>query len=182
MERVCSRSKLARPRLRQRDIEILQQYDWHGNVRELQNVIERAVIRARGDPLQFDLPVSSKNPARILQSRCNPRSETGGTHGRGIARAGARQPAQGPGTDWGPNFRAGRRCRGSGNPSEYTGLPPEKSGHQVKALIRRGLQNRPVRLALMQPSLVMIRGIWENSSSPVANGLPIACETSPSRS
>ena len=59
VEQICSRSNLPRPRLRQRDIEILQQYDWPGNVRELQNVIERAVILARGGPLHFDLPVTS---------------------------------------------------------------------------------------------------------------------------
>ena len=34
----------------------LQDYEWPGNVRELQNVIERAVILAKGGPLQFDLP------------------------------------------------------------------------------------------------------------------------------
>src|SRR5204863_1259396 len=36
-------------------IKALQAYDWPGNVRELQNVIERAVIRARGG--QLDLGV-----------------------------------------------------------------------------------------------------------------------------
>ena len=35
----------------------LQNYDWPGNVRELRNVIERAVILARGKTLEFDLPV-----------------------------------------------------------------------------------------------------------------------------
>ena len=60
VQQICSRSNLPRPRLRQRDMEILQQYDWPGNVRELQNVIERAVILARGGALHFDLPVSSR--------------------------------------------------------------------------------------------------------------------------
>ena len=32
----------------------LQRYHWPGNIRELQNVIERAVILARGGVLQFD--------------------------------------------------------------------------------------------------------------------------------
>ena len=34
----------------------LQNYDWPGNIRELQNVIERAVILAQDNRLQFDLP------------------------------------------------------------------------------------------------------------------------------
>jgi transcriptional regulator with GAF, ATPase, and Fis domain len=34
----------------------LQNYDWPGNVRELRNVVERAVILARGGALVFNLP------------------------------------------------------------------------------------------------------------------------------
>ena len=39
----------------------LENYDWPGNIRELQNVIERAVIIAQTNRLVFDLPKSSKN-------------------------------------------------------------------------------------------------------------------------
>jgi formate hydrogenlyase transcriptional activator len=35
-------------------IEILQAYDWPGNIRELQNVIERSVILAEGDVFSLD--------------------------------------------------------------------------------------------------------------------------------
>jgi DNA-binding NtrC family response regulator len=44
------------PRLTPAGIATLQDYDWPGNIRELQNVIERAVISARGRALDFDLP------------------------------------------------------------------------------------------------------------------------------
>ena len=47
-----------KPRLTRAGIVQLQNYDWPGNVRELRNVIERAVILARGGPLQFDLPMT----------------------------------------------------------------------------------------------------------------------------
>ena len=43
------------PKLRQRHIIELQQYAWPGNIRELQNVVERAVISCRSGPLQFHL-------------------------------------------------------------------------------------------------------------------------------
>ena len=36
----------------------LLSYNWPGNVRELRNVIERAVILARGGALHFDLPIT----------------------------------------------------------------------------------------------------------------------------
>jgi formate hydrogenlyase transcriptional activator len=52
-----------KPRLTRAGILRLQSYDWPGNIRELQNVIERAVILARGGVLEFDLPVREAPPA-----------------------------------------------------------------------------------------------------------------------
>ena len=43
-------------RLRNCDIERLQRYSWPGNIRELQNVIERALITSVGADLNLDLP------------------------------------------------------------------------------------------------------------------------------
>jgi len=51
-----------KPRLTRAAVAKLQNYDWPGNVRELRNVIERAVILARGGPLHFDLPVTDSAP------------------------------------------------------------------------------------------------------------------------
>jgi transcriptional regulator with GAF, ATPase, and Fis domain len=51
-----------KPRLTRAAVAVLQNYDWPGNVRELRNVIERAVILARGGPLRFDLPVTDSAP------------------------------------------------------------------------------------------------------------------------
>jgi transcriptional regulator with GAF, ATPase, and Fis domain len=47
----------AKPRLTRAGCIQLQNYDWPGNIRELRNVIERAVILARGKTLEFDLPI-----------------------------------------------------------------------------------------------------------------------------
>lgn len=54
--------KCAKPRLTRAGVTKLQSYDWPGNVRELRNVIERAVILARGATLDFDLPISTASP------------------------------------------------------------------------------------------------------------------------
>ena len=48
----------ARPILTRLGVENLQKYDWPGNIRELRNVIERAVILAQGGPIEFDVPVN----------------------------------------------------------------------------------------------------------------------------
>jgi transcriptional regulator with GAF, ATPase, and Fis domain len=57
--------KTAKPRLTRAGIAKLQNYDWPGNVRELRNVIERAVILARGGALDFDLPVANQSKTPI---------------------------------------------------------------------------------------------------------------------
>ena len=48
-----------------RHLDALGQYSWPGNIRELQNVIERAVILARGGPLRLDLAL----PPNIVETR-----------------------------------------------------------------------------------------------------------------
>ncbi|HEX8881198.1 MAG TPA: sigma 54-interacting transcriptional regulator, partial [Candidatus Acidoferrum sp.] len=46
-------------------LDLLQAYDWPGNIRELQNVIERSVILSSGDTLSVDdLSVSKRSSAR----------------------------------------------------------------------------------------------------------------------
>src|ERR1700677_5021404 len=52
-----------KPPLTRAGIAKLQSYDWPGNIRELRNVIERAVIISRGGALDFDLPVTDSPPA-----------------------------------------------------------------------------------------------------------------------
>jgi len=46
----------AKPRLTPAGIAALENHHWPGNIRELRNVIERAVILAHGGALEFDLP------------------------------------------------------------------------------------------------------------------------------
>ncbi len=62
--------KCAKPRLTHANMLRLQAYDWPGNVRELRNVLERAVILARGGTLEFSLPVAGPpGPAARAASR-----------------------------------------------------------------------------------------------------------------
>ena len=48
LQRVCARMGRAVPEITPEALKILQQYDWFGNVRELDNVIERALILSDG--------------------------------------------------------------------------------------------------------------------------------------
>ena len=63
------------PRLTQGNVADLERYDWPGNIRELQNVIERAVITSVAGKLRFDLPnvqLSRKTPATPYPSESGP--------------------------------------------------------------------------------------------------------------
>ena len=55
---ICRRLNRPEPNLTQANLKQLQAYPWPGNIRELQNVIERAIIVSKGNRLQFNLPGS----------------------------------------------------------------------------------------------------------------------------
>jgi DNA-binding NtrC family response regulator len=65
------------PPITQAALTQLTSYDWPGNVRQLQNVVERGIILWQGGPLTFDLPAarlsetsgSNPAPARKLLTR-----------------------------------------------------------------------------------------------------------------
>jgi PAS domain S-box-containing protein len=49
-------------------MEVLQMYPWPGNIRELRNIIERAVIVSSGDALEVDLPVAPLGDSRSFST------------------------------------------------------------------------------------------------------------------
>jgi transcriptional regulator with GAF, ATPase, and Fis domain len=53
--RMSKRHRIPAPPLTAEDVERLRRYDWPGNIRELQNVIERAVILSKGARLRLDV-------------------------------------------------------------------------------------------------------------------------------
>ena len=59
LEQACRRLGVPLLKLKRRHVELLQSYHWPGNIRELQNIVERAVIGAQSGPLEFDLPGDS---------------------------------------------------------------------------------------------------------------------------
>jgi PAS domain S-box-containing protein len=62
------------PKITQAALTELTTYDWPGNVRQLQNVIERSIILWQEGPLTFDLPASqtTENSGEIAQPLVKP--------------------------------------------------------------------------------------------------------------
>jgi len=56
VKQICQSMGLKELPLKEKHILQLQNYDWPGNIRELRNVIERAVIVSRSSELRLDVP------------------------------------------------------------------------------------------------------------------------------
>jgi len=104
-------------------LDLLQAYDWPGNIRELQNVIERSVILSSGEVFSVDelwlsqeksRPASRVEALRPLHWEVEPRSE------REIIEAAL---AETRGRVSGPSGAAAK-----------LGVPPSTLDHRIKAL------------------------------------------------
>ena len=62
VEILAKELKCPKPRLTEAGVASLRDYDWPGNIRELRNVLEGATIVARGNALEFDLPITMVAP------------------------------------------------------------------------------------------------------------------------
>lgn len=69
LKTTAARLNLPKPTLTNANIETLGNYAWPGNARELQNVIERAVILARHGRLSFHLPSSGGEESRPARNK-----------------------------------------------------------------------------------------------------------------
>ena len=49
-------------------LESLARYDWPGNIRELQNVLERSVILTQGNTLRITMPEVREPPVRTSKA------------------------------------------------------------------------------------------------------------------
>ena len=61
--------------IEKRTLERLQAYDWPGNIRELQNVIERSVILSSGDVFAVDDVWLSNESSQVTPRVATPASE-----------------------------------------------------------------------------------------------------------
>jgi formate hydrogenlyase transcriptional activator len=77
LERACKEFNRPAALIGNEAVAVLKSYDWPGNVREFQNVLERSVIRSRGGPIVFDLPSASD-----LTPRSHPETNAAPAHVR----------------------------------------------------------------------------------------------------
>lgn len=70
VERIAERLSIPVPALKKKHVNQLESYDWPGNIRELENAIERALITQRGNQLDFNSSLGTlNNPVAARISR-----------------------------------------------------------------------------------------------------------------
>ncbi|WP_395830452.1 sigma 54-interacting transcriptional regulator [Archangium violaceum] len=121
IEQIGARLKLPGRRLSKGDMARLQGYDWPGNIRELQNVIERALITSRGKELNIDLPVIG---AQVHQEPAEPRRILTEAQLRELERDNLRAALE----------ACGGKQFGKGGAAELLGIKPTTLASRLKKL------------------------------------------------
>lgn len=129
--------KRANLRLTQANVDHLLAYDWPGNARELQNVIERAVTTCRNGTLHFDCPQNGGEKALDSGNRSG---EVNATSERIVTESTRAQRDR-------DNIiaaltLAGGKVSGPGGAAERLGLKPTTLASRIKAL---GIEKPPRR-------------------------------------
>lgn len=131
IEQIGQRLNLPGRHLSNGDMARLQSYSWPGNIRELQNVIERALITSNGPELRIDLPNS------VTTGEAQRAKDTPSTPGGILTEQQMRQLEL-------DNLRAaltaaGGRLFGPGGAAELLGVKPTTLASRLKKL---GLQRQ----------------------------------------
>ena len=74
--RLAARTGKKISQIEKQSLSAMQQYSWPGNIRELQNVIERCVILADGEVLRVDLGMLMQEPPSIATAPVSANSES----------------------------------------------------------------------------------------------------------
>jgi PAS domain S-box-containing protein len=102
-------------------LDLLRSYDWPGNIRELQNVIERSMILSCGEILSVDgLWLSKENAPPASRTETSPASECGPSRERESIEAAL---AESRGRVSGPSGAAAK-----------LGIPPSTLDHRIRVL------------------------------------------------
>ncbi|MDX6501481.1 MAG: formate hydrogenlyase transcriptional activator [Blastocatellia bacterium] len=107
----------------QKALALLQSYDWPGNIRELQNIIERSVILSAGEVFSVDESwLSKESSPKGVRLEASEQS-TSGVKPRGEREMIESVLVETKGRVWGPSGAAAK-----------LGIPPSTLDHRIKAL------------------------------------------------
>jgi transcriptional regulator with GAF, ATPase, and Fis domain len=141
----CRRMGLSEPRLTEGAVRAMQAYDWPGNIRELQHVIERAVILGGGHSLRLDLQTTGKHASAMgtqAAGNLEDGSPTPGKAGRVLTMKELHELEV-------SNYRAalkqsGGKVYGAGGAAALLGIPPTTLVSRLKSVGIRSTSPTPL--------------------------------------
>ena len=133
LEKICRDFGRAVPNFTQSQVDEMRHYDWPGNIRELKNLIERAVILSRGDGrLELSLPGNGVSMRGVEVKTEEPMRINGGNGKSFLTEKEMKRQQR-------ENIRraldhAGWRVSGTGGAAELLGLKPSTLTDRMRTL------------------------------------------------
>ena len=121
VQRYAARARKRFNSIDKKTLELLQRYDWPGNIRELQNVIERSVIVGSGEVFAVDQAWLSTQPVQRIPRVAAPARPSGEARTEREIIEAALAQCRG-------------RVAGSSGAAAKLGVPPSTLDHRIKAL------------------------------------------------
>lgn len=121
LKKVCQRFHKPELKISLAQTQRLQAYDWPGNIRELENLIERQVILSRGDKLQLDIPLTVRRSEAPPKTQIVPLTEE---DCRSLTRQAIVDALS----------RCGGKLYGTGGAAQLMGLKPTTLASRIKKL------------------------------------------------
>ncbi len=72
IDKVCTRINKPQPKISLAQMHLLEQYSWPGNIRELENIIERQIILAKDQKINFDILTKQNNDVQLTTKKIVP--------------------------------------------------------------------------------------------------------------
>jgi PAS domain S-box-containing protein len=135
MRRACERARRPELAISLADVERLKAYAWPGNIRELENVIERAVIISTDTRLRIDIPEPAPTGAEVAASPA-PAAPSNDVLAESAVRARERENIERA------LERSGGRVSGEGGAAEMLGVRPTTLYSRIQ---RMGIDARAFR-------------------------------------
>jgi PAS domain S-box-containing protein len=132
LERACAELGREGLRLSQQQAEALQRHDWPGNIRELKNVIERAVILGTAGRARLDLAMPGDAGTTVDPPPTEPGPEGPGGHAGFVTDAEIR--AREKANMLAALRHAGWKVWGNDGAAQLLGLKPSTLAYKMKAL------------------------------------------------
>ncbi|WP_077343104.1 sigma 54-interacting transcriptional regulator [Pseudocolwellia agarivorans] len=122
INKVCRRINKPQPKVSLAQMQLLEQYTWPGNIRELENIIERQIILAKGDKITFDILAKQTNNIQVPSKTVAPSELMSATQHKALEKSNIEKALQ----------HCKGKIYGNDGAAELLGLKPTTLASKIK--------------------------------------------------